>query len=84
MGVRSALLTSRTLSEASHFEPGRSWINRTELPHACRIRFAAVRLRSADGLQQLVQRGFEYGQRMHRQGVWAAWLGALPPHRAAT
>lgn len=50
-----------------------------------RMRFAAVRLRPAEGLHQLVQCGADYAARLHAQGVWSAWLnggssgGALPP-----
>lgn len=49
-----------------------------------RLRFGAVRLRTAEGLQQLVRSGFEYGQRLHTQGVWATWLGGAPPSRQST
>ncbi|KAL4452178.1 hypothetical protein ABPG75_007840 [Micractinium tetrahymenae] len=45
-----------------------------------RMRFAAVRLRSAAGLQQLVSSGHAYAERLQAQGVWAAWLaGAAGP-----
>lgn len=46
-----------------------------------RSRFAAVRLRPAAGLQQLVSSGHAYAERLQAQGVWAAWLAgaAAPP-----
>lgn len=43
-------------------------------PPTCR--FGSVRLRSPEQLQQLVEQGFHYGQRLQQAGVWAAWLGA--------
>lgn len=39
-----------------------------------RMRFAAVRLRPAEGLQELVRCGAAYAERLHAHGVWAAWL----------
>jgi hypothetical protein len=41
-----------------------------------RLTFAAVRLRSAEGLEQLISSGFEYGRRLQERGIWAAWLRA--------
>jgi len=38
------------------------------------MRFAAVRLRPAEGLQELVRCGAAYAERLHAHGVWAAWL----------
>ncbi len=40
----------------------------------CR-RFAFLKLLTLEGVQQLMERGVEYAQRMHDQGVWAARLG---------
>lgn len=40
------------------------------------LRFAAVRLRPAEGLHQLVRCGEAYSQRLHARGVWEAWLGS--------
>lgn len=34
-----------------------------------------MRLRNAEGLEQLVLSGQEYAKRLHARGVWAAWLG---------
>ena len=39
-----------------------------------RTRFAAVRVRPAEGLHELVRYGAAYAQRLHAHGVWAAWL----------
>lgn len=40
-----------------------------------RMRFAAVRLRPAEGLRQLVRSGAAYAERLQAHGVWDAWLG---------
>ena len=52
-----------------------------------RMRFAAVRLRPAEGLQELVRCGAAYAERLHAHGVWAAWLrgggGGIAPRQAA-
>lgn len=46
-----------------------------------RVRFSAVRLRSAAGLQQLVSSGHAYAERLQARGVWAAWLAGGPVPR---
>jgi hypothetical protein len=71
------MLTSPT-TRASRFVL--DYINDEQLG-PLRMRFAAVRLRPTEGLQELVRCGAAYAERLHAHGVWAAWLrsgGAAP------
>lgn len=40
--------------------------------------FGAVRLQSVEQPGLLLQRGWEYGRRLQREGVWGAWMGLAP------
>lgn len=64
------------LGAAPRFERSRfvlDYINDEQLG-PLRTRFAAVRVRPAEGLHELVRCGAAYAQRLHAHGVWAAWL----------
>lgn len=80
-------VSSRSQGDAVH-QPGSQVGSRFRLDYTfddqlgpLRVRFAAVRLRPAAGLQQLVSSGHAYAERLQAQGVWAAWLAGAPMPR---